>query len=226
VDTKIREEDSPHEGSGENPRWWNSEQRLAIAKVLLKAGRPLTPGEIAKRLHPGDQSNIRRAAEQMTTLGILQQHTPPKRENGRGRPARFAYSLTNPGKVALESHLETEVGEPGLLQEGGQLLVVTAEQDQLTDFYAVIEEEASGAQIQWATSVVGYKRRFLISLHGDGSEEQAEALAIALTETGIECSRSIVGRVFKGNEFAAYSKDLLEKARSTARKKTEREAAW
>jgi hypothetical protein len=221
VDTKNQEDDIPGERGSE---WWSSEQRLSIATVLLQAGRPLTPGEIARTLQ-GDQSNVRRMAEQMTALGILVQHTPPKSQNRRGRTARFAYSLARDAIGPLEDHLDA-LGAPGVLHQGGQLLLVAVEQDQLRDFVAVIEGVAADILPQWATSFDGDKRQYLISLHGDDAEERAEKLKIALSQVEIECTRSKVGKLFTGSEFAAYARRLHHAARETARRKVDLEATW
>jgi hypothetical protein len=204
----------------------HSDRKLAIASVLLDAGSPMTPGEIALRLGH-DQSNVRKVADQMADEGVLIRHIPPKREKGRGRQPRTAYSLDLEEVPRLEEHLDNEQRRGiGVLRKGLQLLLVNVEQGREIDFLEIIDDLGGEVRPPWAGMVDGDEQRYLVAFEGEDAYERAEGLRLLLGSSEIPCSRLNVTELLTGGELVGRAGELLKKSRDLASKRAEREASW
>ncbi len=226
VDKTIKREDEGSDDDSANPRgWWDSDSRLGIGIVLLEAHRPLTPGEIAARLR-GDQSNVRKVAEQMVTAGILVRQTPPKREKGRGRQPGVAYTLAKEEVAPLEAYLAEEGESPGFLREGVQVLLASFPEDLERRFHAIVGEQGVEYPPRWVSAIDGSRHRYLIAFEGPGALKQAEKLRGTLVQGEIKCQRFNVTELFSGKEFVDYASEWLQTVNGTSARMDAQESLW
>jgi len=206
--------------------WVHSDRKVAIARVLLDAGSPMTPGEIALRLGQ-DQSNVRKVADQMADEGILLRHVPPKRESGRGRQPRSAYSLALAEVAQLEEHLESEQRRGiGVLRKGLQILLVGVEQGREIDFLEIVAEVGREVRPPWAGTIDGDEQRYLLAFEGEDSFERAERLSFLLGSADIPCSRLSVTDLLTGGDLIERAGEVLQRSKELADKRASREASW
>lgn len=221
----IKWEDEGDDGSPSSRDWWNSDSRLGIGIVLLEARRPLTPGEIAAKLR-GDQSNVRRIAEQMVAAGTLVRHTPPKREKGRGRQPGIAYALADSEVAPLEAYLADEGESRGFLREGVQLLLVSVEEDLERRFHAIVGEQGIEDPPSWVCAIAGSKNQYLMAFEGPGAFRKAEKLRGIFVNKEITCLRFSVSELFGGKEFVDYASEWLQTVNGTSARIEGQEALW
>jgi len=226
VDKTIKREDEGSDDDSANPRgWWNSDSRLGIGIVVLEAHRPLTPGEIAAKLR-GDQSNVRKVAEQMVATGILVRKTPPKREKGRGRQPGVAYALAEEEVAPLEAYLADEGESLGFLREGVQILLASFPVDLERRFHAIVGEQGIEDPPRWVGALDGPHRQYLLAFEGPGALKRAEKLRGILVNREITCQRFNVTELFGGKEFVDYASEWLQTVNGTSARMDAQEALW
>lgn len=221
----IKREDESGDDSSDSRGWWSSDSRLGIGIVLLESHRPLTPGEIAAKLR-GDQSNVRKVAEQMVAAGILVRHRPAKREKGRGRQPGIAYTLADGERAPLEAYLSDEGESPGFLREGVQLLVVTVPEDLERRFHAIVGEQGVNEPPRWVGVIDGSQRQYLVAFEGPGALKRAEKLRGTLVNREIGCLRLNVTELFGGREFVDFASEWLEAVNGTSARLDAQESLW
>ena len=223
--TETRNGEVDDAAGGSSGSDWTSEARRAIGGALLDAGRPLTSAEIAARLR-GDQSNVRKLAEQMAADGVLLRQDPPKREKGRGRQPRTAYSLADEEIAPLRARIG-EAGEIlGLLRLQLQLLLVQVEEEQETHFFQVVDELGEKVGLQWMGRIDGPRQPYLLALEGEDAIQRAEVLRIALCHFEIDCGRYTVSQLLGGEAFVSSSRKSLQLTSGAVKKAIERDASW
>lgn len=193
---------------------WTKPIHLDIGRVLVHAnGRALTAAEFQRALGRTHQSNVKRAAKELTTRGMLKEVPAERPRAGPGRPPQDAFEFADGEQVRFEELLE-EIEEPREPSSRSEVVVVDTHEDDLDKgeaLWRLLSRKGalSGArrveQIEWT----GEGAELRIEFDGPGAVDEAMDLMAKFQAAKLRVRR---GRVSK----SAVTADLREVARRRA----------
>lgn len=208
-----------------NVGWSAPSLRALIGRELLKADRPRTAKELEGPLQ-SHQSNIKKEADRMASLGLISAaNDPPRERMGGGRPPKTAYFL-GPDQRAAASRELTPLpllsSSAGRLRRGQEIVVAQADREHIADLMHVLAEAQSVAQAAWV-AVCG--QELFVVFDGPDPVDPAMDLLAVLDAARIPGHRSTVARIRPASELINHAIGTVSAARRARIKRDTRHAS-
>lgn len=186
----------------DNP--WGGECRIAIGRALAhQHGGPMTAGEIAMATGR-DRSNVKRSADELAELGLLERREAPAREKvGPGPKAKSCYAFAPGGQETFEETFGPEP-EPGYLAPGDQLIFLEAREPG-PDLLDCLASAAVSARIHWAALCDGTDQELMIALRGPDAVNASLDLMGAFKAAKLRARRVAVAKIDSAAELSAWA---------------------
>jgi hypothetical protein len=195
--------------------WSAPIMRVRIGHELLAADKPMTAKELGDSLR-GDQSNIKKEADRMASLGLIKCVAGPSGRAVPGRPPKVAFILTAAQRERAARELP-DVNPPdsnaiGLLKRGQEIVVASADRDHLQDLLHVLVQAQGAAQAAWV-AVCGDE--LLLIFDGPDPAEPALDLLAVLDGARVPSRRATVARVRPTRDLIRHARKTVDEAQRT-----------
>lgn len=180
---------------------WQGSARLAVGNALLSADNTgMTAAEMGF-IAQQHQSNLKKAAEDLVSEGVLRYVDPPSEDGPRrGRRPRTAFTFGDGERERFEE-LAAEERPIGLLGVGGQVVMVDAQEnpERLSE---VLSRDDLLGHLAWAAHVDGERSEVWLAYEGQGASENSRDLMTAFTVAELSARRSSVAKLMNARELA------------------------
>lgn len=173
----------------------------------------MSAGELATALGK-DDSNTRRAARAMVSVGLLEEHPCQREQIGPGKTAGSEFSL-HPSRVGELQSLIDAHPEPGMLRAGQQ--IVFAAGDALAEMEAALAAAGYAARGSWGALCDGEPPECMMVLDGPDAVRAAVDLMSMLRAAEVRCRRVGVATILPASELTSWSADLARRTRRVQR---------
>jgi len=186
----------------DNP--WNSESRIAVGRALMSHDEaPMTAAQIAAQ-SGRDHSNVKRTADGLVHLGVLELREPPTPADGKPGPrTKHSYVFAKGAREAFEAFQGPEA-EPGTLEAGDQLVFLDAREPG-PDLLECLANATISARIQWAALCDGGDQELMIAVRGPNAVDASLDLMGAFKAAKLQARRVSIGKVDSAAELATWA---------------------
>jgi hypothetical protein len=183
---------------------WSSESRIAIGRALTRYdGGPMTAAEIATE-SGRDHSNVRKTADGLVDLGVLELREPPVPTDGKPGPrTKNSYAFAQGAREAFEANHGSQP-EPGTLEAGDQLIFLDAREPG-TDLLECLANATISARVQWAALCDGGDQELMIAVRGPNAVDASLDLMGAFRAAKLQARRVSVAKVDSATELATWA---------------------
>jgi hypothetical protein len=183
---------------------WNSESRIAVGQALMgNDGAPMTAAEIATE-SGRDPSNIRRTADGLVDLGVLELREPPTPKGGKPGPrTKNNYAFAHGAREAFEATHGLEA-EPGTLVAGDQLIFLDAREPG-ADLLGCLANATISARIHWAAVCDGGDQELMIAVRGPNAVNASLDLMGAFKAAKLRARRVSIAKVDSAAALATWA---------------------
>ena len=177
--------------------WSSPRLRLDLGRALANAANGQTAPELAESIRQ-DPSNVRKEADKLVELGMLELATPPE-SLGVGRRAKRAYRLPDHERDRVAA-AASKAAPLGLVREGQHIVVAGGNDAQALDLLEVLSHSEDAAQAAWATMWGG---GYIVAFDGADPATAAMNLAAALEGARVAVRRGSIAKVMTGQELVS-----------------------
>lgn len=196
--------------------WGAPNLRVRIGRELLAADRPRTAKELEAPLQI-HQSNIKKEADRMVSLGLIACVDEPGGRSTVGRPPKAAFTLTSEQRERAADKLPDAAALPasdtiGLLRRGQEIVAASAAPEHIQDLLHVLAQAQTASRAAWV-AVCG--QEVLIVFDGTDPAGPALDLLTVLDAARVPGRRATVARVRPTKELIRHARKTVAEAQRT-----------
>jgi DNA-binding transcriptional ArsR family regulator len=190
---------------------WSTPLRVEVGSTLAGARSPVRAREVAAAIGK-DASNVRNLLARLADEGLVDLTEGDAQSEGRGRPTKALYRLSEAGRVALEGVAEPVVGRLGA---GDHLVLADADDRTLPELLEVLATAESAARSAWSFLGTGRGDRYVIAFQGADAPRRASDLLGILASAKIPSERLIVSEFMSAADRAGDARRRVAEGRRT-----------
>jgi hypothetical protein len=192
---------------------WDGVTKMAIGRALLdsdEAEGPLTAARLAAATGR-DQSNLKKAAEELVAAGALRALEPDLATNGRaGRPARTAFAFADGQREQFEEFLDLADRPSDLAEVGTQLVIIDADEGHDT-LWKVLSQPGVGSGADRGFQLEGGRSEVMYAFNGPNAVDDSNDFLAILTAAELKAHRHSISKAASPRDFRRTAQRRLER---------------